>query len=218
MAMARTRIKVCCIANAGEVALAVAEGADALGFVGPMPTGPGPIDGELIRELVHAAPTPVARFLLTSETTGDGMARHLASAGADTLQVVIHVEPEAHRRLAELRPDVRRVQVIHVEDASCLGLIEAYAPLVHAFLLDSGRPALAELGGTGRTHDWSISRQFVERSPRPVFLAGGLRPDNVGDAIRTVRPYGVDLCTGIRTDGALDPAKLRAFVAAVHAA
>jgi phosphoribosylanthranilate isomerase len=88
---------------------------------------------------------------------------------------------------------------------------------VHAFLLDSGRPSLPtpEYGGTGRTHDWAVSAEFVRRSPHPVFLAGGLSAANVSEAIRRVRPFGVDLCSGVRTDGHLDPGKLRAFVGAV---
>jgi phosphoribosylanthranilate isomerase len=115
-------------------------------------------------------------------------------------------------------PTTRRVQVIHVENAGVLDLIGLYAPHVHAFLLDSGRPSLPapEYGGTGRIHDWSVSAEFVRRSPLPVFLAGGLSPLNVGEAMRVVRPFGVDLCSGVRTDGHLDRGKLEAFVGAVH--
>ena len=114
----------------------------------------------------------------------------------------------------------RRVQVIHVEGPDALEMIPVYAPYVHAFLLDSGRPkaAVPELGGTGRAHDWDVSAAFVRASPRPVFLAGGLNADNVGKAIRAVRPFGVDLCSGVRTNGCLDAAKLAGFMAAVRAA
>lgn len=110
--------------------------------------------------------------------------------------------------------------MIHVESESALDLIDQYAPHVHAFLLDSGRPSLPvpEYGGTGRTHDWSVSAEFVRRSPLPVFLAGGLSASNVGEAIRTVRPFGVDLCSGVRTEGRLDRDKLEAFVDAVRRA
>ena len=99
-------------------------------------------------------------------------------------------------------------------------MVPVYAQYVHAFLLDSGRPSAVapEFGGTGRVHDWEISRAFVEKSPVPVFLAGGLAPTNVGAAIRSVLPYGVDVCTGVRTDGELDRELLRAFVQAVSAA
>jgi phosphoribosylanthranilate isomerase len=94
------------------------------------------------------------------------------------------------------------------------------APEVDALLLDSGNQSLPvkELGGTGRTHDWSVSRRIVEAAPVPVYLAGGLTPDNVGEAVRRVRPFGVDVCSGVRSGGRLDEARLAAFAAAVRAA
>ena len=122
--------------------------------------------------------------------------------------------------MAELEPTVRRVQVIHVEGQEALRLMPRYAPYTHAFLLDSGHPnaAVPVLGGTGQTHDWNISAAFVQQSPRPVFLAGGLTAENVASALKTVRPFGLDLCSGIRTAGKLDQGKLMQFIAAVRAA
>lgn len=216
----RTRIKICCIASVAEARIAIAAGADALGLVARMPSGPGPIPDAVIAEVTAAVPPPVATFLLTSETTADAISAHIRATRPTTVQVVSHIAPAESARLAALEPHVRRVQVIHVEGADALDLIDAYAPHVHAFLLDSGRPnaSIAELGGTGRRHDWSISERFVRRSSLPVFLAGGLSPDNVADAIRQVRPFGLDLCSGVRTDGALDPEKLRAFMLAAKRA
>jgi phosphoribosylanthranilate isomerase len=112
-------------------------------------------------------------------------------------------------------PGVRLVQVIHVEDDGAVALARDYARLADALLLDSGRPSAAEFGGTGRAHDWSVSRRIVEAVEKPVFLAGGLNAGNVAEAVRQVRPFGVDLCSGVRTDGALDAAKLAAFTAAL---
>ena len=210
----RTRIKICCIASIAEAELAIAHGADALGLVARMPSGPGPIDDDTIARIAAHVPPPIGTFLLTSETEAAAIADHVMRCGTNTVQVVSHIAIDESESLARLLPTVRRVQVIHVEDRDALELIEGYSPFVHAFLLDSGRPSLAvpELGGTGRVHDWDVSAEFVRRSPRPVFLAGGLTPSNVGDAIRRVRPYGLDLCSGVRTDGALDAVKLEAFV------
>lgn len=129
-----------------------------------------------------------------------------------------HIDPAEHKRLRARAPTLRIVQVIHVEDAGALDLIAPYAATTAAFLLDSGRPSASELGGTGRAHDWVFSAEFVRRSPRPVLLAGGLHAGNAAEAIHKVRPYGLDLCSGVRTDGKLDPAKLAAFIAAVSAA
>jgi phosphoribosylanthranilate isomerase len=213
----RTRIKVCCIASPEEAELAISLGADALGLVARMPSGPGPIPDGRIAEITARVPPPVSTFMLTSETTAEGISAHVRATGPTTVQIVSHIPPNESARLAALEPTVRRVQVLHVEGPEVLELIPFYAPHVHAFLLDSGRPnaPVAELGGTGRAHDWSVSAAFVALSPRPVFLAGGLTPANVGEAIDRVRPFGVDLCSGVRTNGALDARKLAAFVEAV---
>ncbi|PHV50067.1 N-(5'-phosphoribosyl)anthranilate isomerase [Janthinobacterium sp. BJB301] len=214
----RTRIKICCIASIDEAQLAIAAGADALGLVAAMPSGPGPIPDARIAQIAAWTPPPVATFLLTSETTAQAIAEHVRATQPSTVQIVSHIDPGEVAQLARLLPHVRRVQVIHVEGAEALALIPAYAPHVHAFLLDSGRPGaqVPELGGTGRTHDWSVSARFVRASPRPVFLAGGLDDTNVADALRQVRPYGIDLCSRVRTDGKLDVMKLALLMAAVR--
>lgn len=216
----RTRVKVCCIGSVAQARLAVSAGADALGLVARMPSGPGTIDDAAIRTIALAVPPPVTPILLTAETEAGAIADHVHRTGVAAVQIVTHIDPGQSERLAALMPGVRRLQVIHVEDAGALDLVAPYAPHVHAFLLDSGRPSAAvpELGGTGRVHDWSVSAAFVRKSPRPVFLAGGLHPGNVGQAIGAVRPFGVDLCSGLRTGTALDPDRLRAFMIAVRAA
>jgi phosphoribosylanthranilate isomerase len=216
--MHRTRVKICCIASPAEAAMAADAGADLLGLVGPMPTGPGPVDERILRETAAQAVPWAAMVLLTNCIRFDDITEHAARVGVRAVQIVNHIEPGTHARLARDAPGLARIQVVHVEDEGALDLIESYGPHVTAFLLDSGRPALRELGGTGQVHDWRISAEFVRRSPRPVFLAGGLTPANVGEAIRRVRPFGVDLCTGIRVDGTLDPGLLAAFMEAVHQA
>jgi phosphoribosylanthranilate isomerase len=216
----RTRVKICCIASLEEARIAMASGADALGLVARMPSGPGPIADEAIAEIAAAVPPPVATFLLTAETSAAAIAAHVRATRPSVVQIVSHIDPAEAEALAMLEPQVRRVQVIHVEGPQALAMIPLYAPHVHAFLLDSGRPdaAVAELGGTGRVHDWAISAAFVRASERPVFLAGGLTPDNVGEAIRRVRPFGLDLCSGVRRDERLDATRVAAFMAAVRSA
>lgn len=198
--------------------MAIDAGADALGLVARMPSGPGQITDRQIAAVAAIVPPPVATFLLTAETTAQSISAHIRATKPTTVQVVCHISPVEAARLVELEPHTRRVQVIHVEGWDALDKIATYGPYVHAFLLDSGRPsaAVAELGGTGRSHDWAISAAFVKASPLPVFLAGGLTSGNVANAIQQVRPFGVDLCSGIRTNGALDPAKLHSFVLAVE--
>lgn len=218
--MSRVRVKICCIADREEARLAIAAGADALGLVGAMPSGPGPIADGLIAEIAEAVPPPLATFLLTSETEPDAIVAHARRCRTNTLQLVDRVPPEAYPRLRHDLPAVRLVQVVHVGGREALDEALRVAPLVDALLLDSGQPdaSVRVLGGTGRTHDWTISRSIVEQAACPVFLAGGLRVTNVAEAIAAVRPFGVDLCTGVRTDMRLDPAKLEAFMAAVEGA
>ncbi len=216
----RTRVKVCCIATHDEASLAIAHGADALGLVSAMPSGPGPIDETLIAEITPRVPPPIATFLLTSRIDAASVVAQARRCAVNTLQLVDAVPEDELRALRDALPAVRLVQVIHVLDDESVREALAVAPLVDALLLDSGNPRLAvkELGGTGRVHDWALSRAIRERAGVPVFLAGGLRADNVGDAIAAVAPFGVDVCSGVRTDGRLDPAKLDAFVRAVAAA
>jgi phosphoribosylanthranilate isomerase len=220
--MPRTRIKICCIQSEAEARLAIAQGADALGLVGTMPSGPGPIDDALIARVAARVPPPIATFLLTSETDPEGIIAHARRCRTNTLQLVDRVAEQAYPRLRAALPGIKLVQVIHVAGDESVSEALAAAAHADALLLDSGQPHAATkvLGGTGRVHDWALSRRIVEAVPCPVFLAGGLRADNVGAAIATVRPFGVDVCTGVRRrdDYSLDPDKLEAFVAAVAAA
>ncbi len=198
----------------------MAAGASALGLVAAMPSGPGPISDEAIAEIAARVPPPIATFLLTCRTDPDAIVEHVARCGTNTVQLVDAVPPAAYTALRRAHPSVKIVQVIHVAGEAALDEARRVAPHVDALLLDSGRPDLPvkQLGGTGRVHDWSLSRRIVDGSPRPVFLAGGLRAENVADAIRAVRPFGVDLCSGVRTDGRLDGARLARLVDAISAA
>jgi phosphoribosylanthranilate isomerase len=216
------RVKICCIASLAEARLAWAAGAAALGLVSQMPSGPGVVSDALIAEVVTAMRgQPVCTFLLTARTTAQAIAEQHAQALTTTLQLVDHVPLPELQRLRVLCPGVELVQVIHVLDGASVDQALAVAPWVDALLLDSGNPGLAvkELGGTGRTHNWALSRRIRDAIyPKPLWLAGGLRSDNVALAIAAVQPYGLDLCTGVRSQGQLDADRLAAFMAAVRAA
>jgi len=217
-----TRVKVCCIASVDEARLAAAHGAAALGLVSEMPSGPGVIADARIAEIAAAVRgEPLQTFLLTSRTTVEAIAAQHAQAGTTTLQLVDHVPHDELRRLRALCPGVQLVQVIHVAGEASVDEALAVVPWVDALLLDSGNPALAvkELGGTGRTHDWALSRRIRDAiHPLPLWLAGGLRVHNVAQAIAAVRPFGLDLCTGVRHEGRLDAARLADFMQAVRSA
>jgi phosphoribosylanthranilate isomerase len=218
MFQSRPRVKVCCIASEEEAAVAVRMGAAAVGLVSRMPSGPGPIPDARIRDIVRTVPPGVATFLLTCETSAEPIIAQQQYCGANTLQLVDEVGPGVHGALREALPGVSIVQVIHVRDDAALVEARQVAPHVDAILLDSGNPSLAtkELGGTGRAHDWAMSRRIRDSVGVPVYLAGGLNPQNVGQAIAQVQPFGVDVCSGLRTDGNLDSSKLEQFMRAVH--
>jgi len=212
------RTKICCIADVDEARLVMAYGANALGLVSAMPSGPGVIDDEMIARVAAMTPPGVTSVLLTAEQEPAAIIAQQRRLGPRALQLVDHMEPSALAELHAALPGIALMPVIHVTGPGSLDEALAAAPYAHALLLDSGNPgaAIKELGGTGRTHDWEISRQIRERVTVPVFLAGGLNPENVASAIELVRPYGVDVCSGVRTEGRLDRAKLAAFMRAVR--
>lgn len=213
-------VKICCINDVAEARLAVSYGAAAVGLVSYMPTGPGIISDRTIAQIAAQMPSNIGTFLLTSETDPAAIARQALAAGVNTVQICDRLPEGAHQQIRRLARNVSLVQVVHVIDEDSYHEALHVARMCDALLLDSGNPYLAErvLGGTGKTHDWQISRRIVRDVEIPVFLAGGLNSDNVGEAIREVRPYGVDVCTGVRTSRRMDRAKLVAFFEAVWSA
>jgi phosphoribosylanthranilate isomerase len=217
--VSETRVKICCIANLDEARLADRHGAWAVGLVSDMPSGPGVIPEERIVEIAEALPPHLESFLLTCRTDPRAIAAQHRRCRTTTIQLCDRLPPGAHARLRDAVPHVRLVQVVHVAGEESVQEAGALAGQVDAILLDSGRPNLAvkELGGTGRVHDWEISRAIAQAAAVPVILAGGLRAENVGAAIDAVRPYALDVCTGVRTNGALDEQKLSDLMREVRA-
>ena len=208
------RIKICCISSENEAKTAIEFGASAIGLVARMPSGPGPISDELIRQIAETIPPPVATFLLTSETTVRKIIEHHNRTNTNTIQIVDSLLSGTYSQLKTALPCVKIVQVIHVIDERSVDEAIGISAMVDAILLDSGNPKLKikELGGTGRIHNWKLSRQIRDKSKCPVFLAGGLNPENVRQAIEEVQPFAVDVCSGVRTDGNLDRKKLELFI------
>ena len=207
------RVKICCIKSVDEAAMAVQYGASAIGLVSEMPSGPGPIPESSITEISSTVPPGVATFLLTSLTDTREIIEQQRRCRTNTIQLTDRLKTGTYAQLRAALPGVNIVQVIHVMGEDAIKAAMEVASDVHAILLDSGNPNLREkeLGGTGRIHDWGVSRRIRKGVNVPVILAGGLRPDNVADAIRNVKPYAVDVCSGVRSNGNLDENKLAAF-------
>lgn len=216
---ARPRVKICCIASLQEAQMAIAFGASAVGLVSAMPSGPGPIGEDLITGINAFIPPGVASFLLTSKQDVESIIAQQRRTRVNTLQIVDRLERGAHRELRRALPGIRLVQVIHVTGDEAIEEAMSVWADVDGLLLDSGNPSakVKELGGTGRTHNWKTSSEIRASVDIPVFLAGGLTPENVQDAIRQVGPWAVDVCSGVRTQGKLDQEKLSRFFAEIYA-
>lgn len=213
------RIKICCISSIDEAKTAIHYGAAALGLVGNMPSGPGVISDELIYTIAQQVPPAIGTFLLTSETSAESIIAHHQKVLTNTIQIVDALKDGSYHQIKKALPGIRLVQVIHVLDEKSIDEALELSEQVDALLLDSGNPNLQVkvLGGTGRVHDWMLSRKIVDQSKVPVFLAGGLNPGNVKEALDKVQPFGLDLCSSVRTDKKLDPLKLEAFFIAALA-
>lgn len=213
------RVKICCIRSVAEAWTAVRHGASALGLVSQMPSGPGVIPDEDIAAIAAAAPPPVATFLLTCRQDAASIIDQQRRLRTTAVQLCDRLEGGSYAELREALPGVRIVPVVHVTGPRSVDAAVAVAREADAILLDSGRPeaAVKELGGTGRRHDWALSRRIREAVDVPVFLAGGITADNAAEAMAAVGPFGIDVCTGVRTGGVLDEAKLQALFAALAA-
>jgi len=214
-----TRIKICCIASREEADLAIRCGATAIGLVSEMPSGPGVIDENRITEIATTAPPAVGTFLLTCKQDADEIVAQQKRCRTNTIQLCDRLLSGTHAQLRDELPGIAIVQVIHVQDESSIEEAISIAPQVNAILLDSGNQNLEvkQLGGTGRRHDWQLSRQIRDAITVPIFLAGGITPSNAAQAIQTVRPYALDICTGVRTNGSLDEQKLTTLMNNVRA-
>jgi phosphoribosylanthranilate isomerase len=212
-------VKICCIRSVTEAWMAIRHGASALGLVSEMPSGPGVIAEETIAEIARIVPPGVGSFLLTSRRDVASIIEQQRRLRVSTLQICDRLTRGSHRDLRAALPGIGIVQVVHVVGPESVAEAIGVAPEVDAILLDSGDPGrpVKELGGTGRRHDWRLSRRIREAVGVPIFLAGGLDPDNVADAVAEVGPYGLDVCSGLRTGGALDEGKLSRFFEAVAA-
>ena len=218
--MTSPRVKICCISSVDEAALAIDAGASALGLVSHMPSGPGVISDDQIAEIASTVPPAIGTFLLTSRQRVADIIGQQRFCRTNTIQICDHLTEGTHRDLKDALPGISLVQVVHVTGPESVEEAVRFAPHVDAILLDSGNQKLAvkQLGGTGRTHDWSLSRAIRERIGIPLFLAGGLTPENVGPAMEEVGAFALDVCSGVRTNGKLDAAKLKRLFSAVRAA
>lgn len=214
------RVKICCIQDAEEAALAVAAGAHALGFVGRGLSGPEVIEDDArIAAIVATVPPGVDAWLLARDAEPGVLVERVRKTRVNTVQICDAVPRGVYEELRVGAPWCRIVQVVHVSGPEAVEEALGVEDAVDAILLDSGTPSGATpvFGGSGKTHDWGISARVVDAVRKPVWLAGGLRAENVAEAFSVVRPWGLDLCSGVRANGRLNAARLQAYAATVAA-
>jgi len=213
-----TRIKICCIANSEEASIATSLGADAIGLVSEMPSGPGVISELQIKQIIEKTPPFVIPVLLTSKINALEICDQVNYCRPRAVQLCEPLNESDLKQLAKLLPGISLIRVIHVTGQESIKEAKTYASYVNAFLLDTGNRSgpKKQLGGTGETHDWSISAEIVKSVDVPVILAGGLNPQNVKQAIEYIKPYAVDVCSGVRTNDQLDPEKLSEFISVAN--
>ena len=212
-------VKICGIQTYEEACAALDCGATALGMlVGLTHRAEDRIDAATAAGILRRLPTGTEAVLVTHLLDPDAVAGLAAGIGTRTIQIHDDMTLADLQRLRRLAPGTRLLKAVHVTGEDALDRARAYASDADALVLDS-RTA-DRLGGTGRTHDWSISRRIVAAvAPLPVYLAGGLRPENVAQGIAQVRPAGVDVNSGVEdADGRKDRARMRDFVARARAA
>ncbi|MEE9450483.1 MAG: phosphoribosylanthranilate isomerase [Ignavibacteriaceae bacterium] len=211
--MKKPKVKICCIQSIEETELAIKYGASAIGLVSEMPSGPGVISEDLIKKIAAVVPSTIDSFLLTSKLDADSIIEQHRKCKTTTLQIVDRVKTNVLIKLKQELPAIRLVQVLHVNGEESITEAKNVAQFVDALLLDSGNQKLKEkeLGGTGRTHDWTISRKIRDAVFVPVYLAGGIKANNVLDAVKEVEPFGLDLCSGVRENGKLNEKRLEEF-------
>ena len=210
------RTKICCISSIQEANLAIFYGASAIGLVGKMPSGPGVIQDSTIKKITQHTPPGISSFLLTSETDSQKIIDHQKRVNSTTIQLVDELKSGSYAEIRAALPDIKLVQVIHVIDEHSVDEAIRISKFVDAILLDSGNPKSKILGGTGKTHNWELSKKIRESIDIPLFLAGGICADNVEEAVKIVKPFGVDLCSSVRTNNKLDENKLKLFFEAMN--
>jgi len=209
----RVRVKVCGITNREDLEVAVDAGADALGFVVDVPASPRSISLDRARDLIEATPPFVQDVLVSVFDTVNQLEMLCSCLAPDAVQVAGTLARDA---VCEQLRGIRVIHAVAVNDEA--DVVLPFAACCDAILTDSCVPGAH--GGTGKPHDWNVSRAIRELiAPTPLILAGGLTPGNVRTAIETVRPYAVDVSSGVEARaGIKDPAKIRAFIEAVKEA
>jgi phosphoribosylanthranilate isomerase len=211
------RVKICGIRSVAEARLAERLGADAVGvLVGQMHASADFIEPAEAGRIARSVPPFVSTVLVTHVEEVQELVRLAETVACQVVQLHSDLGPVALGELRRRLAPRKIIGKVSVEDDTAVARAREIAPFVDAIVLDSRDRATGRVGGTGHVHDWSLSARIVAASSVPIILAGGLTPENVAEAIRVVRPWGVDVNSGVKAaDGRKDEERVRRFIAAV---
>jgi len=214
------RIKICGMKDRISVRMAVRYGADAVGFITEVPVNtPRKIGRETARDLVASTPPFVTSVMVCMPDDLEQAMELIEYVRPDAVQIHSSMAVEELNQIKEASR-MKLIKTVHIDQDTDIGNTLAYISqlehIVDAILLDTKIDG--KTGGTGTVHDWTISKNVIAGSSLPVILAGGLKPGNVAEAVRTVRPYAVDAASGVETDGTKDEDKVMTFIQQVQGA
>lgn len=208
------RVKICGNKRVEDALEAIRLGADAIGLL----VGQEHVSRDFISPLAAASIAkqlpPFCAIALVTDITGVAEILQLVNfIGVNTLQLHGNSSPEDMKLIKKELPYLKIIKSLHIIDEASIGIGKKYIGVADAILLDSFNETKNQIGGTGKTHNWNISRKIVDEYNTPIILAGGLSPDNVAEAIKFVRPYGVDVNTGTKGEnGFKDYKKMEMFI------
>jgi phosphoribosylanthranilate isomerase len=210
------KVKICGITNRKDALAAIAFGADAVGFlVGKVhPTKSVFISAEEAGKIVAGLPPFCSTVLVTHLARPAEVLQAASAARVTTIQLHGNSEPTEADEIRKRLPNVKVYKAVHVLGETAICEVQKFVNQVDGIILDTAIQETGQVGGTGRPHDWKVSRAIVQSVGLPVILAGGLTPENVGEAIRVVQPYAVDVNSGVSLpDGTKDHHRLKLFIA-----
>jgi len=216
MAGAKVKVKICGITRIEDLYASAMAGADLVGFIVDVPSSPRNLTIKEAEDLIKASPPSVVKVVVSVFRSVERLLEIYDRLKPDLMQV--HAIPRGHKQIREIAMRVPMIRAMNMSENPSPEEILLEASTFRAILADSHAPG--KHGGTGITHDWSISGRIRDLIyPKPLILAGGLRPENVCEAILTVKPFAVDVSSGVESKpGIKDEQKITSFIREVRRA
>lgn len=208
------RVKICGIKNVEDALKSVEYGADAIGvLVGQEHNSKDFISIKTAKKIIESLPPLVSSVLVTHINNSEEISHMIKTIGVTTVQLHSDIDIQGIEKIKFNCPNVKIIKLVHVIDEKSMQQVDFFANSSDAILLDTINNVTDQVGGTGKTHNWEIDRKIVEHTNAKIIIAGGLNPNNIKEAIHKIKPYGVDVNTGVQNkNGLKDYEKLKEFI------